>query len=109
HAAHQADGTSGPCALGGLELPEPREHLLLGLLANGAGVEQDQIGVVRAFRELVALVPEQSCHTLGVVLVHLAAVSDQMKFRHKRPLVTLASASEGVKFGRQVQALSAKT
>jgi hypothetical protein len=35
---------SGRCAFQQAQLAELREHLVLGLLADGAGVDQDQVG-----------------------------------------------------------------
>jgi hypothetical protein len=67
------------------------EDLVLRLLSNGAGIEQDQVGVFRAIRELVALLLEQAGHPLGVVLVHLAAVGDQVELGHQ-------SADRGAEF-----------
>src|SRR5215468_661962 len=105
HAPHDADHEIGARALEVFELAQPREDLVLGLLPDRAGVEEDQIGVLRHFRELVALLLEQTGDALGIVLVHLAAVGDQMKFRHKRSVVTLASASGPVKLRTRSDAI----
>ena len=43
-----------------LHAPEVGEHLLLRLLAHRAGVEQDQVGLLRVLRRLVALRPRAS-------------------------------------------------
>jgi len=45
---------------------------VVGRLADRAGVEQDQIGVVTVRGFLVAERLEHALHALGVVLVHLA-------------------------------------
>src|SRR2546425_1050974 len=100
HAAHDADEDVGPLAFEKLELPQAREDLVLALLADGAGVQEDQIGVLRALRQLVALIAQQTRDALRVVLVHLTAVGDQVKFWHKRSALTLAFAWEPVKPSR---------
>ena len=56
------------------ELAEPAEHALLGVLANGAGVENHRVCVVRALHQLHAGALEHAGHELGVRHVHLAAV-----------------------------------
>ena len=55
------------------ELAEPRVQLLLGALADAAGVDDDDVGVAVVVGRLVAGLLEQPRHALGVVDVHLAA------------------------------------
>jgi hypothetical protein len=78
HAA--GDAQDGPRAGVALALPVlgqlagAREHALLGLLAHGAGVEEDQVGARRILGPPVPGGVEQAQHHLGVGDVHLAAV-----------------------------------
>ena len=83
HAAHHPDHHVGARALQRPELAELREHLVLGLLADRAGVEEDEVGVVLAVGQLVVVRLEQTRDTLGVVLVHLTAVRDQVELCHE--------------------------
>jgi len=73
-----------PIVRSGRRRSELREHLVLRLLADRAGVEQDQVGFLRAIGQLIALLLEQARHALRVVLVHLAAVGDQVELGHHR-------------------------
>src|SRR4029079_19622314 len=57
-----------------LEMAESRVQLLVGLLANAARVDDDQLGVEVCFRRLIAGRLQQPRHPFGVVDVHLAAV-----------------------------------
>jgi hypothetical protein len=63
----------GPPALAGRRLAQVGDEALVGLLADGAGVEEDQVGLVLLGRLAVAQRLEHPLHPLGVVLVHLAA------------------------------------
>jgi hypothetical protein len=49
------------------------DEALVGLLADRAGVEQDEVGVRPRRRLGVPERLEHALHALGVVLVHLAA------------------------------------
>jgi hypothetical protein len=80
-----------------LEGAELGEDLVLGLLADRAGVEEDDVGVVGAVGELVVVGAQQPGHPLRVVLVHLAAVGDEVELGHKKLSATLTSGPEGVK------------
>ena len=66
-----------------LMLAEPaelREHLLLRLLAHGAGVQQHDVGLLRIVGQLEAIGSAQDVgHAGRVVLVHLAAESRDIK------------------------------
>ena len=65
--------TSGRSRLTPLRLAEVRDEPVVGLLADRAGVEEDQVGVGARRRLGVAERLEHALHALGVVLVHLAA------------------------------------
>ena len=57
-----------------LQLAQPADHALLGVIANRAGVDEDDVGAVRAVDGVVAVRRELPEHQLGVAHVHLAAV-----------------------------------
>ena len=66
------------------QLAEARVELLLGALADAAGVDDDDVGVGRVVGRLEAGLLEQPRHPLGVVDVHLAAERlDQIFTRHR--------------------------
>ena len=56
-----------------LEVVQAMEDLLLGLIADRAGVVDDEVGVLFALHLRVALGDERPHDLLGVVEVHLAA------------------------------------
>lgn len=59
------------------EFTEPTEEavdFVLGIVADGAGVDDDERGVVRGFGEGIAVRFEHALHFKAVVLVHLATV-----------------------------------
>ena len=82
-AAADADHALGIAPLERARLVEMRDEALVGLLADRAGVEQDQVGLV-ALRHLG--VPERlehALHVLGVVLVHLAPEGGDVEALHR--------------------------
>src|SRR5262245_28831754 len=85
-AAAHADDQARPRALEVLHAPQIGEHLLLRLLAHRAGVEEDEVGVLRALAALVAVGGgEHVGHAVRVVLVHLAPEgADVDALRHLR-------------------------
>ena len=56
------------------------KDLFLGLLADRAGVEQDNVGLCGIVRgnHLMAI-PKQIAHARRIILIHLAAMSDDMQ------------------------------
>ena len=81
-AAPDADHRAGAALLDRSRLAEMRDEALVGLLADRARVEQDQVRV-RARRALrVAERLEHALHALGVVLVHLAPEGGDVVARH---------------------------
>ncbi len=82
HAPHHPDDQVGPRALQVLEGAELGVHLVLGLLPDRTGVEEDQVGVVGPVGQLIRLALEQAGDPLGVVLVHLTTIRDQVKLGH---------------------------
>ena len=74
-AAADADDDFAALVLQALPHAQLAEHLLLRLLADGAGVDQDDVGVVRAVGQFQAIAGGKHIGHLGrVVLVHLATV-----------------------------------
>ena len=74
HAAGDGDERPAPGLLAEhAQLAEPRIELLLGVLADAAGVDDDDVGVALVVGRLVAGLLQQARHPLGVVDVHLAA------------------------------------
>ena len=66
------------------QLAESRVELLLGALADAAGVDDDDVGVRGVVGRLEAGLLEQAGHALGVVDVHLAAERlDEVLTRHR--------------------------
>ena len=78
HAAHDPHEQPGLARLQRPQLAELGEHLVLGLLADRTGVDEDEIGVRLAVGELVAMLAKQAGDPLGVVLVHLTAVGNHV-------------------------------
>ena len=72
-AAADADHHVRAQRLDASALPQVREEAGVGRLADRAGVEQDQVGVMLLGRLGVAEPLEHALHPLGVVLVHLAS------------------------------------
>ena len=71
HASAQA----GLFLLEALEGAHIAEHPLLGMLAHGAGVEEDQVGVLRLVAQTVANIHQHTLDALAVVDVLLAAIA----------------------------------
>ena len=65
-----------------LELVEAVEDFLLGLIANAAGVVEDQLGFLRGGNLAVALAQKGANDLFGVVGVHLAAERLDVKRLH---------------------------
>src|SRR5881628_4212608 len=94
HAAHDADDEIRPLGLEQTQLTELREHLVLGLFAYGAGVDEDEVGLGLVGGQLPAVLAQETGDPLGVILVHLTAVRDQMELGHsclKNPAFALHS------------------
>ena len=67
HAAHDAQHEPGLARLERAQLAELGEDLVLGLLADGAGVDEDQIGVGFHVGELVAMLAQQGERLLQIL------------------------------------------
>ena len=82
HAAADADEHVFPLRLDGLPAPQLVEHLLLRLVADGAGVEQQHIRLLRRFHHgRPATLAQQIRHARRVVHVHLAAVGFDVELK----------------------------
>ena len=71
-APPHADHAFGLLALESARLPQVRDQAAIGRLADRAGVEKDQVGLLGLGRLAVSERLEHPLHPLGVVLVHLA-------------------------------------
>src|SRR5206468_12209622 len=75
-----------PLVLEATDAAEFGEHLLRRLLADVAGVENDEIGAVRPRRRLVPERSQRFGHARSVIDVHLTAVGlDEEPFLHGHP------------------------
>ena len=88
HAAAQADHQAGLFLLQALERAHIAENALLGVLADGAGVEEDEVGVFGLVAQAVADIHQHTLDALAVVDVLLTAVA--MDERQRRGVVCLA-------------------
>src|SRR5690554_319313 len=99
NAAANADNHVGLFAFETFPAAELVEHFFLGFFANGAGVQQQDVGVIRVvghFNRFAGF--EQVCHAGRVVLVHLAAVGfDEQLLGHGSHVVWCVGA--GVVWG----------
>ena len=75
HAAAQADDETGLFLLETLQRAHIAEHPLLGVLAHSAGIEKDQVGILRLVAQTVADIHQHALDALAVVDVLLAAVA----------------------------------
>ena len=83
-AATDRDLQVGTALLQRLERAEMAVELLVGVLADAAGVEDDDVGVFEAGRRLHPVGREHAGDPLGVVLVHLAPVgADEVAAGHQ--------------------------
>ena len=99
HAAAHADDQFGSGRLHGPEVAQVGEDLLLGLLADGTGVEQDDVGLVRVVGQLGALgLGQQVGHPFAVVGVHLAPEGAQVEFS-AHAVVSLRRPGRGLRHG----------
>ncbi|OIQ75414.1 hypothetical protein GALL_429140 [mine drainage metagenome] len=82
-AAGHADAQPRLFALERAQPPQIAEYLVLRLLADRAGVEQDEIGVLGILHGFVVLVGAEHVDHLGrVVRVHLATEGLDIEFFH---------------------------
>ncbi len=84
HAAEKTDHLMLAMLLAPAEGPHLADRLLLGHVADGAGVEQHHIGVLLPLDQLVAAAGQIARHLLGIADIHLAAVGFDEDGRHGR-------------------------
>jgi hypothetical protein len=82
HAPGNANHELGASALQQPEASHLAPELVLGLLADAAGVEQDHVGLVRLGARPVARCAQHLADAIGVVLIHLAAEGDDADAGH---------------------------
>ena len=73
HAAQNADGQLGALFLHLANTAQGAINLVLGVLANGAGVVKDRVGLVDVVGEFVSVVPKLTDYEFAVEQVHLTA------------------------------------
>ena len=71
-AAADRDLQLGPSLLDRLQMPEVPVELVVGVLADAAGVEDDNVGLVQVLGAGHAVCGQHRGDALGVVFVHLA-------------------------------------
>ena len=74
HAAAQADNLPRVAAIAVNQRADVAEHPLVGMLAHGAGVDDDHVRVLAAVGHAIAALRQQAADALGVVFVLLAAI-----------------------------------
>ena len=82
HAAHQGQHPVGPALFQGADTPQVAHHLILGPLADDAGIEDDDIGGLGVGRRAQAQLFQGRPQAFRVGLVHLAADSPNVKGIH---------------------------
>ncbi len=86
HAAQHADDLVRVLLLDVLQPAQGAVDLVLGMLADAAGVEEDRVGAAGAVDQLVARLAQTGHHQLAVEHVHLAADGfDVQTFGHGKP------------------------
>ncbi len=83
------DTLLGPACFQRAQASELGIDLLCRLLADMAGIEHDEIGILGGIGLLIAVHGERIGHALGIVDVHLAAVGfDEYFFQALQPLAS---------------------
>ena len=82
-AAADAHDALGIAPLERLGLAEVGDEAIVRLLADGAGVEEDEVRVPALGHLAIAERLEHALHALGVVLVHLAAERGDVERLHR--------------------------
>ena len=77
------DHAVGTLALEPFGLAQVRDEPVVGVLADRAGVEQDQVGLVAGLGLAVAERLEHPLHPLGIVLIHLAPERGEVVALHR--------------------------
>ena len=103
HASEQPQAQFGTGVLEARKLAQAPQHPFLGMLANRAGVEQDDVGVFGTAGGGISGAAQYPAHQLGVGDIHLAAVRlDKDPRRPGLVLCGLAHRSHAVYQGRRI-------
>ncbi len=86
HAADHTEDVTGP--LVALELAHPSQDALLGVIAHGAGVDEQHVRLDRIIGAHVARPSQDPEHQLGIRDVHLTAVCLDVDAAHRQLTVT---------------------
>ena len=106
HASEQPQPQFGTGVLEPRKVAQAPQHPFLGMLANRAGVEQDDVGVFGTAGGGVAGAAQHPADQLGVGDIHLAAVRlDKDPRRRGLVLCGLAHRSHAVYQGRRISGL----
>ncbi len=62
-----------------LELPQAGAHAMFGVLADGTGIQEDQIRLFFIPRGRESRFVEDACHNLRIAEVHLATIALQIE------------------------------
>jgi hypothetical protein len=71
HTADDADDQIGPALFDVLEMAKLREDALLGVLADGAGIYQDNVGFLDVICQREACLHKARTDQGGIELIHL--------------------------------------
>jgi hypothetical protein len=81
HASEQPELQMRPGNFEPCEIAQPADHAVLGMLANRAGIDQDNIGVLGTRREGIASLAQDGADRLRIGDIHLAAVGFEINPR----------------------------
>ena len=84
HASEQPELHLRPRILEPRQLAQPVQHLLFGMLANRAGVEQDDVGIFDAVGSDVTGAAQDGADRLRIGDIHLASVGLEINPRMRR-------------------------
>ena len=84
HASEQSDLHLRPGVLEPRKLPQAMQHLLFGMLANRAGIEQDDVRILDAICIDVTRAAQNGANRLRIGDIHLASVSLEINPRTSR-------------------------
>ena len=79
HASEYTHHQFRPVLLRFFELAQTGAHALLGVLADGTGIQEDQIRLFFIPRGRESRFVEDACHNLRIAEVHLAAIALQIE------------------------------
>src|SRR5690606_615338 len=85
-----------PGALQHSEATDFAAQLVLGFVANAAGIEQDHLGSIEVFDLPVSRALQHLRHAVGIVLVHLATEANNREVLHEFELRIDPGASDNL-------------